>query len=64
VEEELTAQLVQTLQERAHLSADQAQQVAKVVVDFVQEHLPDIAQGFGGTMPGGDALGGIFGGRS
>ena len=42
MQEQLWNQLVQTLQEKANLSPDQAQQVAQVVSDFAQQHLGDL----------------------
>ena len=38
MQEQLWNQLVQTLQEKANLSPDQANQVAQVVSDFAQQH--------------------------
>ena len=72
MQEQLVGQLVQTLQERANLDPGKAQEVAQVVLDFAQQHLPELAQmvmgsgggegGQGGNLLGG--LGNLFGGRS
>lgn len=44
MQEQLWNQLVQTLQEKANLSPEQAQQVAQVVSDFAQQHSGDLIQ--------------------
>jgi hypothetical protein len=63
MQEQLWNQLVQTLQEKANLSPDQANQVAQVVSDFAQQHLGDLLklgaeEGGAGGMLGG--LGGML----
>ncbi|HEU5328114.1 MAG: hypothetical protein ACTHNK_01265 [Thermomicrobiales bacterium] len=63
MQEQLWNQLVQTLQEKANLSPDQANQVAQVVSDFAQQHIGDLLklgaeQGGGGGMLGN--IGGMF----
>ena len=67
MQEQLWNQLVQTLQEKANLSPDQANQVAQVVSDFAQQHAGELGQlamqqmgGEGGVM---GKLGGMFGNR-
>jgi hypothetical protein len=63
VQEQIASQLVQVLQERANLDPEKAQQVARVVMEFIEQHGAEIAQavmgGQGGDLPGG--LGKIFG---
>ncbi|MGN6759247.1 MAG: hypothetical protein ACTHMJ_23000 [Thermomicrobiales bacterium] len=63
MQEQLWNQLVQTLQEKANLSPDQANQVAQVVSDFAQQHIGDLLklgaeQGGEGGMLGN--IGGMF----
>ena len=57
MQEQLMNQLVQQLQERAHLDPEKAQQVAQVVSDFAQQHLPELIQSFGGEGGAQGALG-------
>jgi hypothetical protein len=64
MQEQLTEQLVQTLQEKAGLSADQARQVTQVVIEFGQQNRPAIMQAVGdksGINVSG-ILGGLMGG--
>ncbi|CAA9583022.1 MAG: hypothetical protein AVDCRST_MAG18-3427 [uncultured Thermomicrobiales bacterium] len=42
MQEQLWGQLVQTLQDRAGLDPEKAQQVAQVVADFAQQHAGDL----------------------
>jgi hypothetical protein len=64
MQEQLTEQLVQALQEKAGLQPDQARQVTTVVIEFAQENMPAILQAaqekMGINLPAG--LGGLFGG--
>ncbi len=65
MQEQLFGQLVQTLEERAGLDAEKATEVANIVAEFAQQHLPDLikvasSEGMGGVLGG---LGGLFGGR-
>ena len=70
MQEQLVGQLVQSLQERANLDPGKAQEVAQVVLDFAQQHLPELAQLVTGGEGGGNLLGNLgnlgnlFGGRS
>lgn len=62
-QEQLWAELVRTLQERAGLDPQQAEQVANVVGEFAQQHAADLVkvaagEGVGGLLGG---LGGLFG---
>lgn len=65
MQEQLLGQLVQVLQERANLDPEKASQVAQVVMEFAQQHLPELAQmvtgGEGGSGGLGDMLGGLGG---
>jgi hypothetical protein len=65
-------EIVQILQDRAGLSADQAQEVAKVIVDLIKSKVPSEFQGMldqylggggdgQGSSSGLGALGGLIG---
>ncbi|HEY8597749.1 MAG TPA: hypothetical protein VIL85_04920 [Thermomicrobiales bacterium] len=59
MQEQVLGQLVQTLQDRAGLDAEKAQQVAQVVADFAQQHageLMGMVTGGGGGEGGGGIL--------
>jgi hypothetical protein len=64
MQEQLTEQLVQTLQEKAGLQPDQARQVTAVVGEFIEQNLPAIMQAaqekLGINLP--PELGNLFGG--
>jgi len=58
--------LKQQLQERANLSAEQAEQAAKVALEFFAEHIPqagDLLEKAGGAEGVARRLGGLFGKR-
>jgi hypothetical protein len=63
-------EIVQILQDRAGLSPDQAQEVAKVIVDMIKSKVPSEFQGMvdqylgdgsGDAQAGSSALGGLGG---
>lgn len=63
MQEQLTAQLVQQLQERAGLDAEKATQVVNVVIEFAQQNSGELIKmategGAGGVM---DQVGKLFG---
>ena len=61
MQEQILGQLVQSLQDRAGLDPEKAQQVAQVVTDFAQQHageLMGMVTGRGGG--GGEGGGGIL----
>ena len=62
MQEQLMNQLVQQLQERANLDPEKARQVAQVVADFAQQHLPELMQSFGSDEGGVQGMLGKMGG--
>jgi hypothetical protein len=63
-------EIVQILQDRAGLSADQAQEVAKVIVDMIKSKVPSefqpmvdqyLGDGGGDSQAGANVLGGLGG---
>ncbi len=60
MQEQLVSQLTQTLQERAGLDAEKAQQVTQVVIDFAQQHAGELVQ-MATSEQGKGLLGGLGG---
>jgi hypothetical protein len=58
--EQLRDQFVQVLQQRCGLSADQANQVAQVALQFANDHKQELIQ-LAAAQGGGGALGGLLG---
>jgi hypothetical protein len=57
------SQLQQALQDRAHLSPDQAERAAQVALEFFAEHVPggsEVLQKGGGADAIAKNLGGLF----
>ena len=60
MQEQMLGQLVQTLQERAGLDAEKAQQVAQIVTDFAQQHAGELMGMVTGGGDGGEGGGGLL----
>jgi len=57
--------IIEQLQKRVGLSAEQATQAAEVVTELLEKHGVTLAQGVTEKLPGGigDAVGGLLGGK-